>query len=131
MGAKVKAADVHFNQDDSTINVLQVAGSSMVRSLSEGGMQYLLAGARGTVGVKSGRYMFEAKIVENLLMAEPPSHQGGHSPNPKQLLKIGFSVLGSSLFFDGEDSVSFDSEGFCKLGSKRTKVGNKFNKDTI
>ncbi len=38
----------------------------MLMSLTEGGMQYLMAGARASVGMKAGRYMYEVKIIEAL-----------------------------------------------------------------
>lgn len=38
-------------------------------SLNEGGMQYLIAGARANVGLKGGRYMFEAGRSPGSLLA--------------------------------------------------------------
>ena len=32
----------------------------VLMALNEGGMQYLIAGARGNVGLKGGRHVFEA-----------------------------------------------------------------------
>merc|ERR1719174_1856148 len=46
------------------MNVLPSSVGNMLMSMSEGGLSQLVAGARASVGVKAGRYMFEAKIVE-------------------------------------------------------------------
>merc|ERR1719482_1138759 len=53
--AKVKADDVHVSPVDSTINTLTTADGNLLMALGDGGFQYLLAGARATVGVQSGR----------------------------------------------------------------------------
>jgi len=93
-------------------------------ALSDGGMMYLLAGARANVGQKSGRYMFEAKIVSNMTQEYP---RGGQ--RPKQVLRIGFSTARSSLLIgDDEDSVAFDGEGFFLSGKKRTHGSGSFGK---
>merc|ERR1740123_2440542 len=63
---KVKASDVEVNAADATLNVLSSSNGRFVMTLTDGGAQYLLAGARATHGVKSGRYMFEIKVVESL-----------------------------------------------------------------
>lgn len=36
--------------------------SQVLMALNEGGMQYLIAGARANVGLKGGRHMFEAPV---------------------------------------------------------------------
>ena len=41
---------------------------------------YALRGARTNVGLKSGRYMFEAKMVEQVARADE-----GNKPQPKKL----------------------------------------------
>ena len=38
--------------------------------LNEGGLHYLFAGARANVGIRSGRYMFEVKVLELLNQTE-------------------------------------------------------------
>lgn len=118
-GPKVKS--VALNQADSTLNVLQ--SGRLVRTLTEGGMQYLLACVRSDTGIKSGRYMFEVRIVESIT----PMETGERTPTPKQLLRVGFSLAGSSLFLaDGCDSFCFDSEGLFIHEKLRKKVGPKF-----
>jgi len=108
-----------MSEADCTLNVMPTAGGSVLMCLGEGGFQYLLASARSTVGLKGGRYMFEARIVENLT---PES--GGKAPGAKQVVRIGFSLAGSSLFLaDTEDSICFDSEGFFQHGKQRVKCG--------
>ena len=98
-----------------------------LRTLSEGGMQFLLTAVRANTGVKSGRYMFEARIVELLTCAEP---HGARTPQPKHLLRVGFTTEGSSLFLaDGTDNVAFDSEGFFTHGKTRSRSGAKVYRD--
>jgi len=127
---KVAAGGVRLSETDSTINVLPCAGSSLLMALGEGGMQYLLASARATAGVKSGRYMFEARIAEGLNPTD--NSQPGKTPMPKQLVRLGLSTAGSSIFLaDSQDSICFDSEGFFSHGKKRTKTGTRFGRDTM
>eukprot|EP00928_Gymnodinium_smaydae_P099363 TRINITY_DN9457_c0_g2_i1.p1 TRINITY_DN9457_c0_g2~~TRINITY_DN9457_c0_g2_i1.p1 ORF type:complete len:797 (-),score=272.82 TRINITY_DN9457_c0_g2_i1:183-2573(-) len=129
---KVAAGAVKFTDADATINLLSAQDGALLSSIGEGGCQYLLAGARATAGVKSGRYMFEVRIVETKDYFSP----GGASskpPSPHQLLRVGFSAAGSSMFM-GESSASicFDSEGNLHNGKKRQKVMNqKMNNSTM
>ena len=119
--SRTKVSKVQFNLQDCTLNVLPTSGGRMLTALSEGGMQLLYASVRANVGVKAGRYMFEARIVENL---GPSQAQG---PGPKQVVRLGFSTAGTSLLLgDGPDNVSFDSEGFFLNDKARTKSGQKF-----
>ncbi|CAK9020066.1 unnamed protein product [Durusdinium trenchii] len=53
-----------FLVPDTTLNMMPSMAGDLLMSLSEGGLQYLLAGARANVGVKSGRYMFEVRVCE-------------------------------------------------------------------
>lgn len=116
---------------DTTLNVLPSVHGNVLMALTDGGMQYLLAGARANVGIKSGRYMFEVKIVEILNPAEPPG-QRGRTPLPRQLLRIGFSSAGSSLFLTSTDeSVCFDSEGCFVHGKSSTHVSRRFACDQV
>merc|ERR1740121_2055176 len=103
----------------------------MLMPLTDGGMQYLLAGARGSTGVKAGRYAFEVKVVEVMNPADDPAARQ-RTPLPRCQLRVGFSTAEASLFIgDGEDSVGFDSEGaFIHNGSKTTP-SQKFGSDTI
>eukprot|EP00929_Paragymnodinium_shiwhaense_P089618 TRINITY_DN4977_c0_g1_i13.p1 TRINITY_DN4977_c0_g1~~TRINITY_DN4977_c0_g1_i13.p1 ORF type:complete len:843 (+),score=339.05 TRINITY_DN4977_c0_g1_i13:81-2609(+) len=129
---KVAAGSVALNAQDSTLNFLPIAGTQLCTSMSEGGMQYLLAGARATAGIKSGRYMFEARIVEQLDPAELPGQ--GRAPAPRQLLRVGLSTAASSLFLGtSEDSICFDSEAGVTVGKKRSPLKQKvrFGKSTV
>ena len=91
-------------------------------------MQYLLACVRADTGVKSGRYMFEVRIVETI----NPIETGERTPQPKQLLRVGFSLAGSSLFLaDGSDSFCFDSEGLFIHDKSRKKATPKFRDQTV
>ena len=47
-----------------------VLSSEMPVRLNEGGLHYLFAGARANVGIRSGRYMFEVKVLELLNQTE-------------------------------------------------------------
>jgi len=122
--AKVAAGSVVINESDSTLNVMPTVGGRLLMTLTEGGLQCLLAGARANAGMKCGRYMFEFQIVESLNPAE--TQWKGRSPQPKQLLRIGFSLAGSSLFLADSSSVCFDSEGFYIQEKKRMKVTQRF-----
>jgi len=128
---KLKGA-VAFNSQDSTLNFMPIANTSLCTSLKEGGLQYLLAGARATVGIKSGRYMFEARIVEAVEVAEGQGQRSG--PTPRQLLRIGLTTAGSPLFlFTSDDGVGFDSEAGFISGRRRIPLKQKvrFAKSTV
>ena len=90
-------------------------------------MQFLLAGVRANTGVKSGRYIFEARICELVTSAEA---HGARVPQPKHLLRLGLTLEGGSLFLaDGGENVCFDSEGFYTSGKVRNRSGTKFQRD--
>lgn len=77
--------------------------------------------------MKSGRYMFEARIVEQLPVSEA---HGARTPQPKHLLRIGLTLESSSLFLaDGTDNICFDTEGFFTHGKNRTRAGQKLLRD--
>jgi len=122
--AKVKKVSMNF--DDSTMNVMPSAGGKLLRTLSEGGMAFLLASVRCDTGIKSGRYLFEARIVENLVDGK----HDGSATQPRGLVRLGFSTAGSSLFLgDGPLNCCFDSEGFFVHEKSRKKAGKKFVAD--
>eukprot|EP00933_Yihiella_yeosuensis_P035612 TRINITY_DN2920_c0_g1_i1.p1 TRINITY_DN2920_c0_g1~~TRINITY_DN2920_c0_g1_i1.p1 ORF type:complete len:966 (+),score=324.01 TRINITY_DN2920_c0_g1_i1:68-2899(+) len=123
--AKVKEGTVALNPHDCTLNAMLTLKGKLLMSLTEGGMQYLLASCRANAGIKSGRYMFEARIVENLNPVD--GQQGPNRPQPRQLIRLGFSTAGSSLFLGdgGEDNVCFDGEGFFNHGKTKKKVFHK------
>jgi hypothetical protein len=79
-------ATVAFNVPDTTLNVMISSCGNMLRPLMEGCCQHLLAGGRASVGIKSGRYMFETNIVVVL----NPSDDGKRSLIPKLLVRVGF-----------------------------------------
>lgn len=127
---KVDASSVLPNLSEATLNVLPSMNDKLLMSLTDGGFQYLLAGVRCTAGVKSGRYMFEVKIIEQLNPSEP---QGTKSISPKQLVRVGLTLDKSSVFqADSPDYCCFDSEGFFSYAKKRSKAGQKFTfADTV
>mmetsp|Transcript_48803 Transcript_48803/g.111156 ORF Transcript_48803/g.111156 Transcript_48803/m.111156 type:complete len:891 (-) Transcript_48803:33-2705(-) len=129
-GASLAAGSVGFLTEDTTLNVMPTVGGKLLMCLSDGGFQYLLAGARANTGIKAGRYMFEVMIAESKNPSEPRSQVQG--PRPRQLVKVGLSTADSSLFLaDGLESVCFDSEGFFIHGKTRQKVSQKFSHNQV
>jgi len=101
------------------MNVMSSTNGKVLFPLSDGGIRHLFAGARASVGVKAGRYMFEAKIVEQVKREE-----GQKTVKPQHVLKIGLSTSGSSLFLgETEDSICFDTEGYMTHNNKKTFAG--------
>mmetsp|Transcript_101773 Transcript_101773/g.180744 ORF Transcript_101773/g.180744 Transcript_101773/m.180744 type:complete len:930 (-) Transcript_101773:79-2868(-) len=123
----LKAGQCGFNTEDTTMNVMPTVNGKLLMALSDGGFQYLLAGARGNVGVKAGRYMFEVMIAEAKSMTEPQGRIQG--PKPKQLVRVGLATADAHLILgtvDSSESVCFDSTGFFAHGRKREQVSKKF-----
>ncbi|CAK0856577.1 unnamed protein product [Prorocentrum cordatum] len=112
---------VEFLVPDTTVNVMTSTVGDLLMPLRDNGFQYLLAGARASVGVKAGRYMFEIKIVESFSTKEFSG-----------LLKIGFSSASSSLLLDSDKtSASFDSHGWFYGGATSAKVSQKLHKGDV
>jgi len=100
---------IGFETVDTTLNVMQASGGKVLMSYGDGGVQYLLAGARANVGMKGGRYMYEVRVVEQV----SPPQGNGKAPWPHSVVRIGFSVKGSPLLL-GDDvaaGIYFDTEG--------------------
>jgi len=128
---KVDLKKVGFNVQDTTMNVMPSSYGNLLMSLSDGGMQYLVAGARTNIGVKSGRYYFEAKIVEYLAPMDDPTSRS-RTPQPRNYLRIGVALPGSSLFLgETEDSVCFDLDGAFIHNKKKEQQGQRFGKDVV
>lgn len=123
---------VGFDTKDTTLNVIPSLGGRMLMMLSEGGMQYLVAGARANVGVKAGRYMFEVRMIEQLTADTKHSTARG-STSAKQIVRLGFSTGSCSLISgEGEPCVGFDSDGFFFSSDKKKEaVGPRFGKDNV
>lgn len=120
---------VVFDPNDCTLNVMPTMGGKVMMCLSDGGMQFLIAGARANVGIKSGRYMFEAKVIEALSPAEAAGNKA-KVPMPRQLLRIGFSTAGSQLVLgETDDGVCFDAEGAFTVECKKKVVCQRFGKN--
>jgi len=66
------------------------ADGRLLMTLCDGGLQYLLAGAKAGVGLRAGRYMFEVKILEALPIYDHA--WGRNAPKPKQICRVGFST---------------------------------------
>lgn len=108
---------VTFLTPDTTMNVLPSSVGNMLMSMSEGGLSQLVAGARANVGVKSGRYMFEAKIVEVT---------GG-----QKMCRVGFAAEGSLFVGEDDNSIGFDADGNLVGSRKKTKCSAGFGRDVI
>jgi len=124
------STEVGVDLQQTTLNVVPTLGGRVLMPLSDGGLQYLLAGARANVGMKSGRYMYEVRIME---LQDPMQSRGRSSPpQPRQLVRIGFSTQCASLFLgETADSVCFDSEGFYTADKTRKPCAYKFGKDCV
>jgi len=112
---------VAFHDQDTTLNVLAHTHAPMLTSISDGGMQYLLAGARANVGIATGRYTFEIKIMEALSV--PMEHQS--TVAPRHLLRVGVATQEADLIIGGSGSshsICYDSEGYFHSESTKTKV---------
>mmetsp|Transcript_55488 Transcript_55488/g.162098 ORF Transcript_55488/g.162098 Transcript_55488/m.162098 type:complete len:831 (-) Transcript_55488:87-2579(-) len=128
---KLQPGDACFLPDDTTLNVLKTVDGKLLTSLSDGGCQYLLAGARASAGLKSGRHMFEVSIVEGKNPSEPAGARA-QGPRPRQLVRVGVSVAGSSLFLsDGPENVAFDSEGNFIVGNQKKRLSSKFGQGQV
>ena len=118
--------------EDSTLNVVPASGGKVLMALSDAGLQFLVAASRANVGVKSGRYMFEIRVLEVLLPNIPGGRMTPFQPIPRQQCRVGFSKQASSLFLgETEDSVCFDSDG-CFISNKhKTSVAERFARDHV
>jgi len=125
---KVAPGAVCINASDSTMNVVSSADTSMVMALTDGGWQYLIAGARSTAGVKAGRYLFEVRIVETLLRPE-----ASRALPQRQLCRLGLTSASTSLFLGEADSESacFDCEGYYITAASRRKVCPKYGREVV
>mmetsp|Transcript_80420 Transcript_80420/g.209785 ORF Transcript_80420/g.209785 Transcript_80420/m.209785 type:complete len:545 (+) Transcript_80420:90-1724(+) len=122
---------VGFDPTGYSLNVVPTMGGKMLMSLSDGGMQYLVGGARANVGLKAGRYMFEVKVFELLSPDEGKSKH--RTQQPKQFLRVGFSTADSPLLLgDADGCVAFDADGTFWAGTtKTTKPLGKFGRDMV
>lgn len=115
--------NVVFDDSDATLDVLVSSEGCVITSLSQGGFQYLLSGIRSNVGVKTGRYLFEVKMLEYLKGCETE-------------LRVGVTKKQSSLFLGtgSADGVCFSYDGsfFCptpKEPNQRVKEALGKNKN--
>lgn len=117
--AKISGSVV-TNDYDTTLDVLVAGEGSIVTALSADGFQYLMSGARANVGIKAGRYVYEAKIIETHNPAEQLGR--GKAFQPKNLMRVGFSTIKSSLLMGCDkdvDSAFFDSTGSYIVGGQK------------
>lgn len=108
---------VVFHSEDTTPNVVRVLDGRLLVPMGDGGLRYLLAGARANVGVRAGRYAFEVLIAEERLCPE----DGKLGQKSRPLVRVGFSTAEASLLLaEGEaDSVCFESDGSFLHGESR------------
>eukprot|EP00933_Yihiella_yeosuensis_P040598 TRINITY_DN3491_c0_g2_i1.p1 TRINITY_DN3491_c0_g2~~TRINITY_DN3491_c0_g2_i1.p1 ORF type:complete len:856 (+),score=217.48 TRINITY_DN3491_c0_g2_i1:135-2702(+) len=123
-----------FYTEDTTMNVMASSSASTLMPLSDGGLQYLLAGARSNVGFTSGRYMFEVKIIEAMSSVEDNLARA-RVPQPRCHIRVGFSKAASSLFLgdvkEKDEGVCFDSEGLFTSQGRKATSGQKFGSGDI
>lgn len=129
--AKIAAGTVGFNSEDTTLNVMPMVDGRLLMCLGDGGFQHLLAGARANVGVISGRYMFEATVVECKDPAEPAGSRNVRSSLPKQLLRVGYASADADLLLPDAESVCFDSEGRYLHDQEERSVTGKMEPGTV
>jgi hypothetical protein len=125
--------EVVFFHNDMTMNIMPSVHGNVLVPLTDGGVQYLLAGARANVGIKAGRYMFEAKMVETSRSEDGPrDHRTSRLPAVKTVFKVGFATGDSSLFLgDSEHSVCFDSEGTLVHNRKASPCCARISHDQV
>mmetsp|Transcript_18632 Transcript_18632/g.32637 ORF Transcript_18632/g.32637 Transcript_18632/m.32637 type:complete len:607 (+) Transcript_18632:73-1893(+) len=130
--AKALKDEVTFEASECTLNVVPSLGGRVLMPLTDGGLQYLIAGARANLGIKKGRYLYEVKVVESLNPNEG-AHRGKPGPAPRNLVRLGFSTKDSPLLLgDTDESVFFDNEGFFTSEStKREAVSQRFQRDQV
>ncbi|CAK0905731.1 unnamed protein product [Prorocentrum cordatum] len=118
---------------DTTLNIMPSVHGNVLMALSDGGIQHLLAGARASVGISSGRYMFEVKMVELLQPADTSGQKGGRPPQPTNVLRIGFSTSSSGLVLGSseDDNFFFDVAGSFTHNKTTSKVAEGFGRDNV
>lgn len=120
-----------FHVHDTTVNVLASPHVGVLKSLSDGGFQHLLAGARASVGVKSGRHVFEAKVIEFMHPVDEQSHRT-RVAGPRQVFRMGFATSDSPLLIgESEGSVCFSMDGTFLYKKQRTLCATSFGRDNI
>merc|ERR1719329_1140068 len=113
-----------MSHTDATPNAVATAAGRMLMTLGGVGLQYLLAGAKCSAGVKAGRYLFEVKIIELLTPSE--DHGRGRAPQPRQNLRVGVSLAGGAPVLDAQAAaVYFDIEGNFVHQKTKTWVAHK------
>lgn len=112
-----------FHAEDTTMNVFTSDVGNILKSYGEGPIQQLTACARANIGLKSGRYMFEVKILEQL----------SRNLLTKQFFRAGLTTGDSSLFFsDATGGICIESDGsIFSGGSKIGAINQWINKDSI
>lgn len=121
--------NVGFLTQDTTLNVADTMFGNMLSCLTDGGLQNLLAGARASVGMKSGRYLFEVNVVELMHQKQDQTNVTGRVPQPRNFFRLGLSTAGSTLLIgEDEESICFDAEGSFLHNKKKTQVGAKFER---
>jgi len=124
------SSSVGFCTEHTTLNVMPAAGGKLLMGLTEGGFQYLLAGARANVGLQGGRYMFEVVAVETTFSSSSSSHG---SRQQGQTIHVGFATAGSHVVLSkfSTDCIFFDSEGNFQHGTNKAKVSQHFGRDQV
>lgn len=124
-GPKVKDKTM-FYTEDTTLNVMVCTKYGTLMNLTDGGLQYLFAGAKANLGAKSGRYMFEVRIMEVMNPLEEANARA-RMTGPRNQVRLGFATVKAGLFLGySEDTVGFDSDGHFLNGKNKNMVAQKF-----
>lgn len=118
----VNTEPVVLNDYDATISAC--VSRNVLSQYNSETFQYLLHGCRASHGVKSGRYYFEARLLET-----PTSLKPGTSN--KNVIRIGFSTEkhASHVIGDGNKAVGFDNDGHFFRGDVKVRSGETFALD--
>lgn len=131
--ARLKTA-VEILPKDATLNLIPTTQGRLLMALSEGGMQYFVAGARTNVGIEKGRYLFEIRVVEAFSPTPMQMQNRQQQQLPKQQVRVGVSLAGSGLLLGEDDqSICFDADGFSVAEKKNKALGTsaRFGRDQV
>lgn len=82
-------APVCMSDLDCSLNAAVSSGGAVINSLCAGSFQHMLCGVRATTGMKSGRYLFEVKVLEKM--------QG------EAYLRVGVATASAPLYLDNRE----------------------------
>jgi len=114
-----------MSDDDSTLT-LNMHGS-VLSTINRDGFQHLLAGGRATTGMKSGRYLYEVRILDVASARDHESQQW-------KTVRVGFGTAESG-YVPGSDDQSFgaDNDGNKHTDGSGSKLSgsHRWNVDDV